>query len=208
MFCERCGLQFMQTQSLCTRCGVIATRHWFQLMSLITLMVAALSNSLVVWFLVPHSIAGHPPHMLFRVWLWLDEKGSLYGWVPLTMGLLAWDYLVWKDSRPKVKGWITRNLLFFALLGVIAPVLPWWVPAGQPPDTFLAGLAKHPGLPEIFPWAIVIVVFILLCANASTRDALLGHGRALSLISVSALLLVLAMTIVGWSITYQSAFPR
>ncbi len=40
MFCERCGLNFLPRQSLCTRCKVSATRHWFQLMSLATLSVA------------------------------------------------------------------------------------------------------------------------------------------------------------------------
>jgi hypothetical protein len=203
MFCERCGLQFLQAQSVCTRCGVVATRCWFQLMSLLTLMVAVACNSLVVWFLLPHGVARHRAHMLFRAWLWLDEKGSLYGWVPLALGLLAWDYFVWRESRPKIKGWITRKLLFFVLIGAVAPVLPWWIPAGQPPDTFLAGLAKHPGLPQILSWGIVILVITLLCINAETRDILLGHGRVLSLVSVAVLLLVLTMTLVGWSITYR-----
>jgi hypothetical protein len=203
MFCERCGLQFLHAQSVCTRCGVAATRCWFQLMSLLTLMVAVGCNSLVVWFLVPRGVAGHPARMLFRAWLWLDEKGSLYGWVPLALGLLAWDHFVWRESRPKIKGWITRKLLSFVLIGAVAPVLPWWIPAGQPPDSFLAGLAKHPGLPVILAWGIVILVITLLCINGETRDTLLGHGRVLSLVSVAVLLLVLTMTLVGWSITYR-----
>jgi len=48
---------------------------------------------------------------LFRGWYWFDQKFALYGWVPLAIGLLAWDYFIWKEARPKVKGWFTRKLL-------------------------------------------------------------------------------------------------
>jgi divalent metal cation (Fe/Co/Zn/Cd) transporter len=41
-----------------------------------------------------------------------------------------------------------------------------------------------------------------LCMNSESRDYLLGHGRALSLVSLGLLLLVLTMTVVGWAITY------
>jgi hypothetical protein len=38
--------------------------------------------------------------------------------------------------------------------------------------------------------------------NAESRDYLLGHGRALSVVSIGLLLLVLTMTVVGWAVTY------
>jgi len=38
--------------------------------------------------------------------------------------------------------------------------------------------------------------------NAESRDYLLGHGRALSVVSLSLLLLVLTMIVVGWAVTY------
>jgi len=50
--------------------------------------------------------------------------------------------------------------------------------------------------------AVVLVVVVLLCSDAESRDYLLGHGKTLSVVSVGALLAVLAMTIVGWSVTY------
>jgi hypothetical protein len=49
---------------------------------------------------------------------------------------------------------------------------------------------------------VVLVVVVLLCSDAESRDYLLGHGKTLSVVSVGALLAVLAMTIVGWSVTY------
>ena len=83
-----------------------------------------------------------------------------------------------------------------------APMLPWWVPAGQPPGQFLAMIGRYPGVPAALAWGVVLVVVVLLCSDAESRDYLLGHGKALSVVSVGALLAVLTMTMVGWSVTY------
>jgi len=202
VFCDRCGLNFLPRQSLCTRCNVVATRHWFQLMSLATLLVAVLCNSLVALLLLPRLVEARHPSLAFRAWLWFDYKAALYGWVPIAAALLAWDILVWKAARPKVKGWFTRKLLTFSLAAGMAPMLPWWVPAGQPPGEFLAMIGKYPGVPTLLAWAVVLVVIVLLCSNAESRDYLLGHGKALSIVSLGLLLLVLTMTVVGWSVSY------
>lgn len=200
MFCERCGQNFLPKQSVCTRCGDVAARHWLQLMSMIMLLVAVAGNSLVAWFVLPHSAIAAHPRLFFRAWIWLDAKASLYGWVPLALGLLAWDIFVWRRSRPKVKGWVTRKLLTFALLAGIAPFIPWWVPAGQPPKSFLTIVGSRPGLPALLAWGVILVVILLLCINSETRDSLLGHGKVLSVVSLGVLLLFLALTIVGWSL--------
>jgi hypothetical protein len=202
VFCERCGLNFLPKQSVCGRCNVAAMRHWFQLMSLVTLLVAALCNALVGLLLLPRLIEGQHPRFVFRAWLWFDHKAALYGWIPIALGLLAWDYLIWKSAKPKVKGWFTRKLLTFSLATGLAPMLPWWIPAGQPPGQFLSMIGKYPGLPSLLAWGVVLLVTVLLCINAESRDYLLGHGRALSVVSLGLLLLVLTMTVVGWSITY------
>ncbi len=81
----------------------------------------------------------------------------------------------------------------------IAPMIPWWIPAGQPPGEFLAMIGRHPGLPIMLAWGAVLFVIILLCLDGDTRDYLLGHGRVLSLVSLGTLLLILTMTVVGWS---------
>jgi len=201
VFCERCGLNFLPKQSVCTRCNVAATRHWFQLMSLVTLLVALLCNALVGLLLLPRLAEGTHSRFVFRAWLWLDYKASLYGWVPIAIGLLVWDYLVWKPARPKVKGWFTRKLLTFSLAAGLAPMLPWWIPAGQPPGEFLSMIGKYPGVPLLLAWGVVLFVIVLLCVNAESRDYLLGHGKALSVVSVGLLLLVLTMIVVGWSVT-------
>jgi hypothetical protein len=201
VFCDLCGLHFLPKQSVCTRCRVSPTRYWFQLMSLVTMVVALSCNALVAWFLLPGLAHGQHPRWVFRAWLWFDQKAALYGWIPLAIALLAWDYLYWKNARPKVKGWITRKLLSLVLVAGIAPVLPWWVPAGQPPGEFLSLIGRHPGLPVFLAWAVLILVVSLLCTDAETRDYLLGHGRVLSLVSLSMLLLILTMTVVGWAMS-------
>jgi len=140
--------------------------------------------------------------LVFRAWLWFDYKAALYGWVPIAIGLLAWDYLVWKATKPRVKGWVTRKLLTFSLAAGLAPMLPWWIPAGQPPGQFLSMIGKYPGVPSLLAWSVVLVVTVLLCINAESRDYLLGHGKALSVVSLGLLLLVLTMIVVSWSVTY------
>ena len=202
MFCERCGLNFLPRQSVCTRCNAVATRHWFQLMSLVTLLVAVLCNALVGLLLLPRLVEGGHSHVLFRAWLWFDRRTALYGWVPVAVGLLAWDFLVWKAARPKIKGWFTRKLLTFSLAAGLAPMLPSWVPAGQPPGQFLSIIGKYPGVPSLLAWSVVLLVVVLLCINAESRDNLLGHGKALSVVSLCLLLVVVTMTVVSWSVTY------
>jgi hypothetical protein len=171
-------------------------------MSLVTLLAAVLCNALLGYFLLPRLVAAGHSRFLFRAWLWLDYKTALYGWVPAAFALLAWDYFVWKAAKPKVKGWFTRKLLTFSLAAGLAPMLPWWIPAGQPPGQFLAMIGKYPGAAPMLAWGVVLVVVVLLSVNAESRDYLLGHGKALSLVSIGLLLLVLTMTVVGWSVTY------
>jgi hypothetical protein len=202
VFCERCGLNFLPKQSVCTRCNASATRHWFQLMSLVTLLLAVCCNTLVAFLLLPRlTSVAHPP-FIFRAWMWFDRGLGLYGWVPLAMALLAWDFLVWKEARPKIKGWLTRKLLTISLAAGVAPILPWWLPAGQPPGQFLSMIGKYPGLPALLAWAVVLVVVVLLCIDAESRDYLLGHGKVLSMVSLGLLLVVLSMTMAGWALSF------
>src|ERR1700738_4749918 len=91
LFCDRCGLNFLPRQSVCTRCKAAATRHWFQLMSLVTLMLALACNAVVALTLLPRMISAEHPRFVFRAWLWFDHQAAMYGWVPLAMALLAWD---------------------------------------------------------------------------------------------------------------------
>ncbi|MFI5105762.1 MAG: hypothetical protein ACHP79_12630, partial [Terriglobales bacterium] len=116
-------------------------------MSLMTIFVAVLCNTVLGLFLLPRLAMAQHGRGLFRGWYWFDQKFALYGWVPLAIGLLAWDYFIWKEARPKVKGWFTRKLLTFSLAAGVAPLLPWWVPAGQPPSQFFDMLGRHPGVP-------------------------------------------------------------
>jgi len=202
VFCDRCGLNFLPKQSTCTRCKSIPTRYWFQLMGLITLFSALACNALIGLYVLPRLMDSHHPRMLFRIWLWIDQKSALYGWVPLALGLLAWDYLVWKEGRPKVKGWLTRKLLTVSLAAGIAPILPWWIPAGQPPGQFLSFIGRYAGVPTLLAWLVVVIVAALVCIDPDSRDSLLGHGKVLNLVSLGFLLLIFSLTAAGWAITY------
>src|SRR5437879_13438738 len=117
------------------------------------------------------------------------------------MSLLAWDYFIRPGSKPKIQRWVARRLLMCVLVTGIAPLIPWWLPAGQPPAGILAAIHKNPGLPLILPWGVVLLVAGLLCLKADTRDSLLGHGRVLSLVRLGLLVLVLVPVLLGWSFT-------
>lgn len=217
MFCENCGLQFFPRQSVCTRCEATCTRHWLQLTSLATLLIAVVCNSLAS-LLLPASAIAHASHRgsnlapslkasAIAVWLWIDGKASLYGWAPLALALLTWDYFAWPEWRPalqeRIKRWVIRALLVSAFLMQIVPHVPHWI---RPPAGLLVMAAKLPRFPipmlpafsAAVPWAIVSLAAALLCMNAETRDSLLGRGRALSAVSLGVLLTVLTFTLLAF----------
>ena len=215
MFCENCGLQFLPVQSVCTRCGVTSTRHWFQLMSLVTVGIAAACNSLMAFFVLPRlTAAPHRfavPHEGFaiRAWLWTDLKAAVYGWIPLTLGLLAWDYFARQESSgvmsEKLKGWLVRALLILAWVPGVAPLVPHWL---RPPAALLVTTVKLPRLPALaavsgltwlLPWGMVGLAAALLCINAETRDSLLGRGRVLSAVSLALLVAVMMLSLLVFS---------
>lgn len=218
MFCENCGLQFFPRQSVCTRCDATCTRHWLQLTSLATLLIAVACNSLASLLLPASPLAHAAAHRgsnfapslkasAIAVWLWIDGKVSLYGWAPLALALLTWDYFAWPESRPglteRIRRWVIRALLVSAFLVQIVPHFPHWI---RPPAGLLVMTAKLPRFPipmvpafsAAVPWAIVILAAALLCVNAETRDSLLGRGRALSAISLGVLLTVLTFTLLAF----------
>lgn len=208
-FCDRCGQEFEPKHRVCAGCGAVPTRQWFQLMSLLTLFAAAACNSAAAWLVLPRLayVQAHHAGRLFRAWLWLDNKAAMYGWLPIIGALLAWDYFIWRraklrGTRPKIKRWVTKKVLTFVVAAAVTPMIPWWVPAGQVPEQFLSMIGRFRGLPPTLAWGAVGFVLILLCGHRQTRDSLLGHGRALSLVSLGVLMMVLAATLVGWSFTY------
>jgi hypothetical protein len=206
VYCEHCGLKILPERPVCTRCGRSPSYEWVQLLSLAIILLAAIGNSAAGLFLLPKLSAGHPSRLFFRSWLWADRESSLYGWMPLAAALLLWEFFVWRKIRKakpvtKIKSWFSRKILAFVLAAGFAPILPWWIPANQPSERTLAALSQYPGLPCAISWGAVLIVAVVLCMKAETRDLLLGRGKALSLVSLAALTLFLALTLFGWSLS-------
>src|SRR2546427_9351546 len=153
VYCDRCGEAYTPKKPVCTGCGAAPARHWLQLTSLMVFVLAALCNSLVCWFLLPRLVSVRNAQV-FRGWLWFDEKASLYGWAPIILGILAWDYFIWRRSRRarqvghKNSGGITRKLLKFVFGAPGNPLIPRGRPAGKAPDSVLSRLQRPPGVPS------------------------------------------------------------
>lgn len=206
MYCEHCGLKILPERPVCTRCGKPQAYEWLQLTSLAVLLLAVIGNAVTQWVLLPKLAATHPSGYFFRGWLWVDRETSLYGWMPLAAALLAWEFYVWRKVRKakpvaKVRGWLSRKLLTFVLAAGFAPVLPWWLPAGQPSEKTMAVLSRYPGLPCAISWGAILIVATVLCCKAETRNLLLGRGKSLSMISLGAVTLYVTLTLVGWALT-------
>jgi hypothetical protein len=210
MYCEHCGLQIFPKHPVCTRCGETPTYELFQLASLCTLFLVVVCNGIVAWTLLPHlsyvHYSGHYTAWFFRIWMWLTDNSAIYGWAPLAGGILAWDYFLRRKATQKIKSWMTRKLLSFVLVAGVTPMIPWWVPAGQPPQSFMTLIHSYPGLPCGLAWAAISIVIIVLCTNAESRLALLGTGRVLSAISLVSLVLLMTLTVVGWSLASHQPF--
>jgi hypothetical protein len=176
------------------------------LTSLVVILLAVIGNGVAGWFLLPKVVAAHPTGHFFRGWLWIDRATSLYGWMPLAGALLMWEFHVWRKVRKakpvtKIRSWVSRKILTFVLAAGFAPILPWWIPAGQPSEKALATLAQYPGLPCAISWGAILIVATVLCCKAETRNLLLGNGKTLSLVSLGALAVYMALTLLGWSLT-------
>lgn len=208
MYCEHCGLKIFPERPVCTRCGHQPSQDYMQLFSLAVLLIAVIANSVAGMFLLPKLLAAHPSSLFFRTWLWTDRESWSYGWMPLAVAILLWEFFVWRKIRKakqkpvtKIKGWINRKILTFVLAAGFAPILPWWVPANQPSDKALAMLAQYPGLPCAISWGGVLLVAIVLCIKAETRNSLLGGGKTLSVISLGTLTMFVMFAMLGWSLS-------
>lgn len=206
MYCDNCGLQIFPEHPVCTRCGKAPTQQFVQLVALLILLLAIVGNSVAGYLLLPKLAATHPRSFIFRAWLWSDLESAKYGWMPVAAALLAWEYFVWRKVRkkkamPRIKSWFSRKLLTFVLAAGFAPILPWWLPAGQPSDKTLEVLSRYPGMPCMVSWSAILIVAIALCVKMETRDLLLGSGKVLSAVSLGVLAIFLALTLLGWSVT-------
>src|SRR5438445_215807 len=156
-------------QSVCTRCRVTSTRHWFQLMSLVTLGVAATCNSLAACLVLPRLAAGHQHRFA------VSHEGFAI------RGLLIFAFA--PGLVPLFPNWIRPP----AAVLVTTAKLP-----------HLPVLTAVSGFTWLLPWGMVGLAAALLCINAQTRDSLLGHGRVLSAVSLVVLVMVLMLTLLAF----------
>ena len=200
MFCERCGLQFLPQQSVCSRCGLAPTQHWLQLVGLVTLAVTMACNALVSMLLLPRLVDGQHAPAVFRGWLWFSDKFSSYGWVAFAVALLVWSFWLRRGHKLQKKEWLARLVLLLLLLGGFMALLLRWVPA-RVLRVIPAAISRHSGSAAAVPWGVIALVAGVLCLNVETRDSLLGDGKVLSLVSVGLLLLLLTMILLAWFAT-------
>jgi uncharacterized OB-fold protein len=205
LFCERCGTEFEPSHRRCADCRAAPTRDWLQAMSLAMLLTAIIGNSAVACWVLPRLEHARRGAELFRAWRWCDVQAATYGWAPIVAALLTWHFSVWRraklrEKRAKFKRWLAKKVLVFVAAAAAAPLLPWWLPVGAPPHEFWTILARLRVPAAVCAWGAVAFVLALLCAHRGTRDALLGHGKVLSLVSLGILCAVLAATLVGWSL--------
>jgi len=70
--------------------------------------------------------------------------------------------------------------------GSVAPLLPWWIPAGQPPGIF-AMIGRHARSACPAGLGVVTVVTIVLCIDPESREYLLATEEVLSIVSTGML---------------------
>jgi hypothetical protein len=199
LFCERCGQRFLPKEAVCGRCRVAPTRHWLQLTGLATLAIAIGCNSFSALFLLPRLAAGRSVWPL-RYWMQVNDAVSFYGWVVAAVTLLLWSFWARRGYSLQKGEWPARILLLLLLLAGVATMPLPWRPAGPTPHIH-AVLHNHPGLGPGLAWGLIALALSAMCADSEVRDSLLGHGRALSVVSLAMLLSVVAIALAGWSIT-------
>ena len=197
MFCDKCGLQMLAVQSTCG-CGAVATRHWLQFVSILTLLLAGATNFFVVRSVVPAFLGDAPPSLFVSAWVGTSEFLSVYGWIVLAVALLVWAFWPHHGYTPETPVRIGQGLLILALLsGVTGVIFPFigadWA---KGVNDFLAG---NPGVIPTLNWSLVVLALGGICYNAETRDFLLGTGKILSMVSLGVLSLVIILSIATWA---------
>ncbi len=203
MFCDKCGLQMLAVQSTCG-CGAVATRHWLQFASILTLLLAGAMNFFVIRSVIPHFFAGFKPSFVIRLWIGMSEFISIHGWLLLAVALLVWAFWPHHGYTPEMPVRVGQGLLILALLsgltGALFPLIgaDW----ARGVNDFLAG---NPGVIPTINWSLVVLALGGICYNAETRDFLLGTGKILSMVSLGVLSLVIILSIATWASIGNSA---
>jgi len=122
-------------------------------MSLVTIFVAVLCNSLLGVFLVPRlAMANHGRTLFSRVVVVRPENGDV--WLGAAgdrfagLGLFRLE-----DARPKIKAGSRRKLPYIFSCGRSGATAAVWIPAGQPSVAILRDDRAASGVPILLAWA-------------------------------------------------------
>lgn len=192
LHCEECG-QRINGESICSGCHASPTRVWLQFVSLGTLAVLTAYN----YVFVLTFLRGHVPRTrLASVWLNVSEFSWHYGWITLGLYLPVWAYYSRKKYGYPLENGIRVAIAFVVILlmGTIARPMLSQV-GGTWAEPLRTTLESRPELGIVVGWAVVALAFVSICCNCESRDRLLGRGKGLALLTLTALCIILGLTL-------------
>jgi hypothetical protein len=147
--------------------------------------------------------AGTDARAIFRAWLWFDYKFAMYGWVPVAIAPLAWDFGLERGSAQGQRMVHAQAADFFAggpggTDAALAGTRRSATATVSRDDRQISATARGLGMGRAGGRGAVVL------RRRITRLTF-GHGKTLSVDSIGALVAVLTMNIVGWSITCGGA---
>jgi hypothetical protein len=192
LHCEECG-RWMNGQSTCSGCRASPTRLWFQFVSLGTLGVLTAYNYIFVLNFLSRRV---PREYVARMWLNVSEFAWLYGWIVLGVYLPAWAYYWRKKYGYSLEIGVRVGIGFVALLMIGAIARPMFPRMGSTwAEHLRTALDSQPELGIVVGWAVVALAFVSICCNCESRDRLLGRGKGLALLTLTALCIILGLTL-------------
>ena len=192
LHCEECG-RWMNGQSTCSSCRASPTRLWLQFVSLGTLGVLTAYNYIFVLNFLSRRV---PREYVASVWLNVSEFAWLYGWIVLGVYLPAWAYYWRKKYGYSLEIGVRVGIGFVALLMIGAIARPMFPRMGSTwAEHLRTAFDSQPELGIVVGWAVVALAFVSICCNCESRDRLLGRGKGLAFLTLTALCIILGLTL-------------
>ena len=190
--CEECG-RWTNEQSVCSGCRASPTRSWLQFVSLATLGVLTAYNYIFVLNFLPTRV---PSKYVAGAWLNVSEFAWLRGWIVLGVYLPAWAYYWRKKYGYSLEVGVRIGMGFVVILLIGAIARPIFPRMGWPwAERLRTSLDSHPELGIVVGWVVIGLALISICCNCESRGRLLGKGKGLALLTLTALCIILGLTL-------------